>query len=47
MEIPATISERDTQIAVTFRMLGWLGVLAIVAWFFWRSCQKCECTNDL
>jgi hypothetical protein len=27
----------DTQIASATRMIGWLGMLAIVAWFVWRG----------
>jgi hypothetical protein len=30
----------DTQIGATFRILGWIGMLAVVGWFAWRSWQK-------
>ena len=33
----AGLLEHDTQIGATFRILGWLGMLAVVAWFSWRS----------
>jgi hypothetical protein len=36
----AGVLEHDTQIAATFRMLGWLGMFATVAWFSWRSLRK-------
>jgi len=32
--------EHDTQIGATFRVLGWMGMLATVAWFAWRSREK-------
>ena len=32
--------EHDTQIGATFRILGWTGMLVVVAWFAWRSWQK-------
>ena len=36
----AGVLQHDTQIAATFRILGWLGMLATIAWFSWRSLQK-------
>jgi hypothetical protein len=36
----AGLLEHDTQIAGVFRILGWLGMLATVAWFSWRSLQQ-------
>jgi hypothetical protein len=33
------VLEHDTSIAGFTRMLGWLGMLATVAWFAWRSLQ--------
>src|ERR1017187_1969669 len=36
----AGLLEHDTQIGATFRVLGWIGMLATVAWFSWRSWQK-------
>jgi hypothetical protein len=36
----AGLLEHDTQIAATFRVLGWLGMLATVVWFSWRSWRK-------
>jgi len=36
----AGLLQHDTQIAATFRLLGWLGMFAVVAWFSWRSLQK-------
>jgi hypothetical protein len=36
----AGVLQHDTQIAATFRLLGWLGMLATVGWFSWRSWQK-------
>jgi hypothetical protein len=36
----ARVLEHDTQIAATFRIAGWIGMLAVVAWFAWRSCRK-------
>jgi hypothetical protein len=32
--------EHDTQIGNYFRVLGWIGMLATVAWFCWRSRRK-------
>ena len=32
--------EHDTQIGGLFRVLGWIGMLATVAWFAWRSLRK-------
>jgi hypothetical protein len=32
--------EHDTQIASTFRVLGWLGMLATVAWFVRRGLDR-------
>ncbi len=36
----AGLLEHDTQIAAIFRLLGWLGMLATVLWFSWRSLRK-------
>jgi hypothetical protein len=33
----AGVLEHDTQIAAAFRVLGWIGMLATVAWFSYRS----------
>lgn len=30
----------DTQIASTMRVIGWLGMLATVAWFVWRGLSQ-------
>jgi hypothetical protein len=32
--------DHDTQIASTFRVLGWLGMLATVAWFVRRGLDR-------
>jgi hypothetical protein len=32
--------QHDTQIGSAFRILGWLGMVATVLWFSWRSRQK-------
>ncbi len=36
----AGLLEHDTQIASAFRFVGWIGMLATVAWFAWRSLRK-------
>lgn len=36
----AGLLQHDTQIAGLFRFMGWLGMVATVAWFSWRSRQK-------
>ena len=36
----AGLLEHDTQIASIFRILGWLGMFATVAWFVWHSWEK-------
>jgi hypothetical protein len=36
----AGLLEHDTQIAASFRIIGWLGIVATVAWFVSRSRQK-------
>lgn len=36
----ARVLEHDTQIASVFRTASWIGMLAVVAWFSWRSCRK-------
>jgi hypothetical protein len=36
----AGVVEHDVQIGNAFRVLGWLGMLATVAWFTWRSLRK-------
>jgi hypothetical protein len=33
----AGILRHDTQIGGTFRLLGWLGMLAVIVWFGWRA----------
>lgn len=34
------VVDHDTQIGGTFRILGWIGMLATVGWFSWRSLQS-------
>jgi hypothetical protein len=34
------VLEHDIQIAHTFRVLGWIGMIATVAWMIWRSFPK-------
>ena len=34
------VIEHDTQIAHAFRVMGWVGMLATVAWMAWRSLQS-------
>jgi hypothetical protein len=36
----AGVLEHDVQIGNAFRMLGWIGMIATVAWFAWRSLRK-------
>src|ERR1700676_5182508 len=36
----AGVVEHDTQIGGIFRVLGWIGMLATVVWFTWRSWRK-------
>jgi hypothetical protein len=36
----AGVVEHDTQIGNFFRLLGWIGMLATVAWFAWRAQRK-------
>jgi hypothetical protein len=36
----AVVLQHDTQIAGTFRFLGWLGMLATIVWFTRRSLQE-------
>jgi hypothetical protein len=36
----AGLLEHDTQIAGVFRFAGWVGMLAIVGWFAYRSTRK-------
>ena len=31
------VLEHDTQIAAVVRLLGWCGMLAVVAWMWWRT----------
>jgi hypothetical protein len=33
------VLDHDTQIAHAVRVLGWLGMVATVAWMIWRSLQ--------
>ncbi|MFZ0619099.1 MAG: hypothetical protein WAM01_10455 [Candidatus Acidiferrales bacterium] len=33
------VLDHDTQIAATVRAIGWIGMLAIVAWLAWRGLQ--------
>jgi hypothetical protein len=37
MFIKLGLLEHDTTIGHTVRALGWLGMLGVVAWFWWRS----------
>jgi len=34
------VLDHDTQIAHAVRVLGWLGMIATVAWMIWRSLQR-------
>jgi hypothetical protein len=34
------VLDHDTQIAHVVRVLGWLGMIATVAWMFWRGVQS-------
>ncbi len=36
----AGVVQHDTQIGGFVRILGWLGMLAVVAWFCWRSLRS-------
>jgi hypothetical protein len=36
----AGVLEHDTQIASVVRVAGWIGMLATVGWFSWRSLKK-------
>jgi len=36
------VLQYDTHIAAAVRALGWLGMLAIVGWFSWRSLVQCR-----
>ena len=36
----AGVLEHDIQIGDSFRFLGWIGMLATVAWFSWRSLRR-------
>jgi hypothetical protein len=36
------VLQHDTQIAAFVRTVGWLGMLATVGWFVWRSLKKQE-----
>lgn len=36
----AGLLEHDTQIGGAFRILGWIGILATVAWFSYRSTRE-------
>jgi len=36
----AGVVEHDIQIGGFFRVVGWIGMLATVAWFTWRSWRK-------
>jgi len=36
------VLRHDTQIAAFVRTMGWLGMLATVGWFVWRSLKKPE-----
>lgn len=41
------VLDRDTQIAHAVQILGWLGMLATLAWFLWRSLTtKSEAATD-
>jgi hypothetical protein len=30
----------DTKIAAVVRAIGWLGMIAVVVWFWWRTKQS-------
>lgn len=36
----AGVLEHDIQIGNSFRLLGWIGMLATIAWFSWRSLRR-------
>jgi len=38
------VLEHDTQIAHAVRVIGWLGMIATVAWMVWRSVQARQAT---
>lgn len=40
------VLQHDTQIAMTVRMLGWIGMLATVAWLGWRGKTLDRSRND-
>ncbi|MGB0036597.1 MAG: hypothetical protein WBP79_14095 [Candidatus Acidiferrales bacterium] len=41
------VLDHDIQIAGTVRLIGWLGMLGVVAWFVWRSLhEKPNATTD-
>jgi hypothetical protein len=42
----AGVLEHDTQIASVVRALGWVGMLATVAWFAWRTLRRVESTDE-
>jgi len=40
------VLEHDTQIAHAVRVIGWLGMIATVAWMVWRSVQARQATRN-
>lgn len=40
------VLEHDTQIAHSVRVIGWLGMIATVAWMVWRSLQSRGAVRD-
>jgi hypothetical protein len=39
------VLDHDTQIAHALRVLGWIGMIATLAWFIWRSVQSKSSSN--
>jgi len=40
------VLDHDTQIAHTVRVMGWLGMIATVAWMAWRSVDSRKAVQD-
>ena len=40
------VLQHDTQIGGTFRILGWIGMLAVVAWLIWRGANSEAAPNE-
>lgn len=38
--------DHDTQIAHAVRIIGWIGMIATVAWMIWRSLRSRQATTD-